>query len=194
MSNLILIKHSIPAIDPNQPANEWHLSDEGRARCIPLAKEIIPFQPEILVSSHEPKAFDTAQEISKIIHLPVKTAEHIHEHQRRSIQFTTQEQFTLNIKNLFSHPTELVFGEETAEQAQKRITLAINGLISVYTNKNIAIISHGTVISLFLSSVLKIDPFEIWKQLDLPSFVVVSQPKFKLISEAGASLFDSMIL
>ena len=35
---LILVKHSLPVIDPEKPAHQWKLSPEGKKRCIPLAQ------------------------------------------------------------------------------------------------------------------------------------------------------------
>ena len=38
MPKLILVKHSLPAIDPAAPAAEWRLAPEGLRRCERLAE------------------------------------------------------------------------------------------------------------------------------------------------------------
>jgi hypothetical protein len=32
----VLVRHSVPEVDPARPAEEWRLSEEGRARCAAL--------------------------------------------------------------------------------------------------------------------------------------------------------------
>src|SRR6266571_3395854 len=39
MPHLILVKHALPAIIPTLPANQWHLSEGGRAQCALLAAQ-----------------------------------------------------------------------------------------------------------------------------------------------------------
>ncbi len=34
---LILVKHSLPVLEPAVPAREWRLGEEGRRRCAGLA-------------------------------------------------------------------------------------------------------------------------------------------------------------
>lgn len=36
---LILVKHAMSASEPAVPSREWHLSDAGRAPCLPLAEQ-----------------------------------------------------------------------------------------------------------------------------------------------------------
>ena len=40
MQTLILVKHSLPEIDPSVPANEWRLSCEGRRRARKLGERL----------------------------------------------------------------------------------------------------------------------------------------------------------
>jgi broad specificity phosphatase PhoE len=51
-----------------------------------------------------------------------------------------------------------------------------------HPGKNIVVVSHGTVITLFVEKFNGIDPFSFWKKLDLPSFVVLSLPQHKLVT------------
>lgn len=44
----ILIKHSVPSIDPGVPPNTWGLSGEGRRRCATLAARLRPYGPDVL--------------------------------------------------------------------------------------------------------------------------------------------------
>ena len=57
---LILVKHSVPQLEPDQPAHAWKLSEEGRLRANRLGEQLEEFEPEVIVSSREPKAKETA--------------------------------------------------------------------------------------------------------------------------------------
>ena len=63
MLRLILVKHSLPEIVPDIPSAKWHLSDEGRRRALVLAGRLSSFEPSRVVSSHEPKAVETADKL-----------------------------------------------------------------------------------------------------------------------------------
>ena len=82
MARLILVRHSQVATDPAVPAKQWRLSQTGRDLCVPLAKALRPYTPEILLSSDEPKAIDTANLIAHQLGLTVHIAAGLDEHRR----------------------------------------------------------------------------------------------------------------
>ena len=182
MNKLILIKHSLPEIVPTIPAREWQLSEAGQLRCKKLAKKIQPYSPDILISSVELKAIETAQIVAQAIHIPFYTFEGLHEHDRTGVAFLSSEQLDVNIKDFFKHPDDLVLGKETANRARQRFSSALAWILNKFANKDIAVISHGTVITLFVEKMTGLEPFSFWKKLDLPSFVVFSLPELKLIT------------
>jgi len=49
-----------------------------------------------------------------------------------------------------------------------------------YDMGNIAIVAHGTVTTLFVAQFNAIDPFPFWKQMGLPSFIVLEMPDFRM--------------
>jgi broad specificity phosphatase PhoE len=44
------------------------------------------------------------------------------------------------------------------------------------------ILTHGTVLSLFVSRATGMEPFALWNRLGLPSFVVLRFPQLELVS------------
>lgn len=177
---LILVKHSLPKLNPNFPANQWLLSREGKKRCIGLAPSLAPFKPETIFSSCEPKAKQTAEILAKIMNVPVSVEKNLHEHERPQPGLLSLEEFDRNVQALFNFPEETIFGNESAIQAQNRFSEAVMGIIARHQNNNIMIVSHGTVISLFVQATSKISPYPLWKSLELPSFIVLSLPQFRL--------------
>jgi broad specificity phosphatase PhoE len=182
VNHLILIKHSLPEVISTIPAREWQLAEIGRLRCRLLAKKIQPYSPQILISSMERKAIETARILAQEIHQTFRIFEDLHEHDRTGVAFLSKEQFEANIQDFFKHPDEFVMGKETANQARQRFSNALVIVQKQNPNKNIAVVSHGTVITLFVQKMTGLEPFSFWKKLDLPAFVVFSLPELKLVT------------
>ena len=170
---LILVKHSLPKIIGDVPAREWRLSEEGQIRAQRLAEWLIQYQPEVMVSSVEPKARETAEVIARNHNLTFSIVEGLHEHDRSNVSHLSQEQLRTSVREFFQKPDELVFGKETADQAHARFYRAVHSILNEHENKTIVVVSHGTVISLFVSRLTGSSDFDLWNMLGLPSFIAV---------------------
>ena len=171
--HLILVKHSIPEINENQPANTWKLSQEGQSRAHRLAEELASFEPEVIVSSYEPKAKETADILTSHLNLDVQILPNLHEHDRSNVPYLSHDAFQASIREFFQRPGELIFGRETADQAHTRFYQVVHSVLNEHRNKTIAIVTHGTVISLFVSRITGSSDLELWKTLSLPSFIAL---------------------
>ena len=178
--SLIFIRHSLSQVDFTLPANQWHLSEEGFRRLSLVPPYLSGYGLTRIVSSQEPKALETAQTLAQSIHLNLEVRIGLHEHLRPQVMSFSVDQFESQVAAFFTFPDQLVFGSETADQAFRRFSGAINQLISDYPSENLAIVSHGTVISLFVSRLTGSEPFGFWKQLGMPALVFFSLPDFHL--------------
>jgi broad specificity phosphatase PhoE len=170
---LILVKHSVPEIEENRPANTWKLSSEGKLRAQRLAEHLEKFGAEAIVSSDELKAKQTADIIARQLRLNVQVLPGLHEHDRTNVSYLPHEVFQALIRDFFQKPDELVFGKETANEAYTRFYRAVHSILSEYSNKTIVIVTHGTVISLFVSRLTGSSDLELWSVLGLPSYVAL---------------------
>lgn len=59
---LVLVRHAMPDVQPDVPAREWHLGDDGRGAARELG-QMLPARAH-LVASDEPKAVETLAEAS----------------------------------------------------------------------------------------------------------------------------------
>ena len=146
-----------------------------------LAGRLIQYQPEVIVSSLEPKARETAAILAENIGLGFHEVESLHEHDRSGVPYHLDDKFQNFIRELFDKPDELVFGNETANAALARFHHAVEQVLSLYTDKTIVIVAHGTVISLFVSWLTGCDGYSLWNELGLPSFVVLDKQSKTLI-------------
>lgn len=177
---LILVKHSLPFINPELPPNKWKLSTEGEKRCILLAQQLSPYLPLKIFSSRELKAIQTAEILSHCLGLSSQVENGLHEHERPEPGLLSVDEFEERVKSLFASPESNIFGSETALQAQARFYESVMQLTTQHTGATILVVSHGTVISLFLQMVCQVEPFKLWKSLGLPSFIVLSLPDYRL--------------
>jgi broad specificity phosphatase PhoE len=184
MHKLILVKHSLPEIDETKPAKEWGLGFEGRVRCKPLADQLMGYHPDVVISSVETKAYQTARLLVGLLDeptLPWETMEGLREHDRSEVGFLGKEEFEKRVEEFFAKPDQKVFGGESADEAHDRFARAIHAALAKHGERTMIVVAHGTMISLFVSRLAKIDPFPLWKSLDLPSYSVLSLPDFSLL-------------
>jgi broad specificity phosphatase PhoE len=170
---LILVKHSLPAVDPSAPASQWRLSVDGRQRCRALARALEPFRPADIVSSDEPKASETAQLLAAAWGQGYRTVPGLHEQRREALGWLSERDFEAGVRRFFARLDDGVFGEETGAQAIQRFTRAIAAVWPPPAGSNLIAVAHGTVIALYAMSVARVDGFELWRRLGLPSYVVI---------------------
>ena len=176
---LIFIRHAAVEIDPTVPSNEWRLSANGRSATRRLASQIILHNPSRIITSTEPKAAETGQIVAAELGLPCQTVPNLHEHERSSVgYFASKADFETAVAHFFAHPSQLVFGDETANQARDRFDTAVHTLLAAGPNETLAIVTHGTVLTLFLAHYNQFAPVPFWQTLHLPDFFVVNRPDF----------------
>ncbi len=173
MTRLLLVKHSLVEIVESAPAHEWILSNEGRMRAQMLAEKLIAFRPDAVVSSLEPKARQTAEIIAEECRLNVQTMEGLHEHERSRVPFLQRDKFEFIVKEFFEKPDSIVFGDESAAHALARFQKAVDAAIQSTNADVLIVVSHGTVISLYVSAVAGCDDYLLWREMELPSCVVL---------------------
>jgi broad specificity phosphatase PhoE len=173
---LILIRHSQPRVDQKLPPHQWVLTAEGRARCISLAARLAVYGPGVVVTSDELKAIETGEIVARELGIPRYCGLDIHEHRRSGGVLLDQAAFDDKIRNLFAHPGCLVFGLETARQALDRFSTALPAIMDAYPDQNVAVVSHGTVMSLYYGALSGENSYQFWRRLGIPAFYTVLWP------------------
>lgn len=173
MTHLFLIRHANVVRDPAIPSHEWRLSENGRSRTIALAHKLAT-RPTRLITSSEAKASETGQILADVWGIPCTTAPNLHEHDRRGAPYLASPiEFKNLVAEFFARPDELIFGNETAVQALARFRTAVTTQIEKYPTDSLGIVSHGTVMTLYISSLNPaLDPFTFWQALTMPDCYV----------------------
>ncbi len=186
MPNLVFVRHSQTQPDSEIPSRLWLLTEEGRRRCQLLSELLISYHLDVIVTSYEPKAIETGELAARRLGISCQVMDDLHEHERQTTPyFETREEFLEAVNNLFSRPDELVFGNETALQARERFNRAVASVLAAYPRENIAIVTHGTVLSLFAIQFIDQEIFPFWQGLGLPAIVAFSYPEMGLLAQVN---------
>jgi broad specificity phosphatase PhoE len=185
MHYLILVKHAMPEIAAGLPSSQWQLSAEGREAAATLAVHLDPYMPCRMFASSEPKAVQTAQVLSDRAGIEFEIRGDLAEHDRSNVPLLSDEDFASGMAEFFRIPDRCVFGTETADQAYARFASAVDDILGCRPEQNTVVVSHGTVISLFVARHLAIDPYVIWQGLGLPSFISMTLPDFRQTKIVG---------
>jgi broad specificity phosphatase PhoE len=176
VQRMILVRHARPEINPDMPSADWPLAKSSRRQCHMLADLLRLLSPTSITSSQEQKAVSTGELLAEALALPVSTAPGLHEHARGSVGFLNPNEFHDSIRALFARPNDRIFGSESACEATSRFADAISAVLEQETGECPVIVCHGTVMSLYVAAHNDVEPYELWRQLGLPAFVVLSMP------------------
>ncbi len=176
---IIFIRHAETQIDSKLPASQWRLANSAYQASEHLARELKRFKLKHIVTSEEFKAKETGRVIAEELNLPWETATNLHEHERKEVPFMEAEVWQQTIKDFFAKLDQRVLGEETANQALKRFDQAVRDVLKIYSEP-IAIVTHASVLSLFVADHNVLDIYAFWKSLKMPDSVVLDAD-FKLL-------------
>jgi len=186
MGRLFLVRHAKPLIDPTRHPSEWDLDPAGEPLLERLATLPHWASARRIVSSGELKAFRTAERIAARHHLPPpETVSALGELHKGTFVPNHAE----TVARLFRFPDEPADdGWETASSALARFSGAVDGLIRSARGRDLIVVSHGIVLSLYLSRLRgqsRVDPAE-WAGIRMPDYCVVDTAAMRLVQPFGA--------
>lgn len=167
---LILIRHAMPEIDPQTPAELWHLGDDGRT----AARALRPLlaQPAYYVASTEPKAAETLQEITGDLNVPTDPGfTEVRRPHRWSDDYdyrTVARAYAAGARHDGWEPHEEVIDRFDAAVAR-------HTALAAACNKTLVIGTHGLAPTIWLASryFLHPSPAQFWEALRFPDIIDV---------------------
>lgn len=179
---LLLIKHAMPVRVDGVTTSRWELSAEGRDGAARLAKELALFPISTVLTSVEPKAHNTASIVAELLDVPCVDWPDLHEHDRHNVDhLDAPAVFQQRMREMLARPDEVVYGCESSRAAQQRFARAVQAAVAAHADGDLAVVAHGTVITLFVAEHATVEPFDLWRRLGLPSLVVLSLPGLELL-------------
>jgi len=163
---LYLVRHAAVTVRPDLPGPLWHLSPEGRVGANALARE--PFWASVrgIHTSAEPKAVATAQRLASVNELPIRIEPDLREVEGRAwVEGGYSDQVHAYLAG------DAPEGWEPIEDARARVTTSIHGIVARHEGLNVGIVSHGIVLTIYLSGALGLtskDAIALWDRIKFP--------------------------
>jgi len=163
MSNtLYLIRHA-HSQQTALPAETWPLSDLGLRQAQRLAEQPFWQDVDIICTSVEPKAIQTAQFVAERHDLPVEPSFDLRELRRPGGPVGDYESV---VRQVLENPTRSVNGWEPAGEAQTRIMTAVERLLMLHESETLAVVSHGLALTLYLAHLADATPtLDLWHSI-----------------------------
>jgi broad specificity phosphatase PhoE len=181
---LYLVRHAAVTVRPEVPAERWHLSPEGRDGASALAED--PSWPDValIYTSPEPKAVATAQRIAAPHKLAIAIERDLREVGGRS---WTSEDYRAVVRRYLAG--EAVAGWEPRAEALDRMHAAIDSIAQRHPDGHVAVVSHGLVLTLWLTDLLGLDAvgtLDLWNRIRFPDLAIVDPGARRLERDFGA--------
>jgi len=169
MNNTVyLLRHAETRWDRITPPVKWILSERGKSDACLLASSGVFDHIDIIIASGEEKAIVTALPIAERLGKEIITCEELNDLYKGESVLEDGEFFKA-VESCFKNPCESLNGWETANHALGRFSRKIEEIDFAYDDKNILIVSHGCVLSLYFARVLE-KMGEVYERLCVTSF------------------------
>jgi len=167
---LVLVRHAMPVIDPETPAELWHLGPEGRAAARAMAPLIVGSAAHF-VSSTEPKALETLREIAP--HAPIETDDRFAE-VRRPRAWTDGDTYRAAAR-AYIEAGPPADGWEPRDEVIARFDAAVarHAAAAAASGATLVIGTHGLVLTRWLASRVELrpSPADFWASLRFPDMI-----------------------
>lgn len=145
------LRHGETKVDRIVPVSRWVLTEKGENQAKQRAEEGIFDEVELIFSSHEEKAYQTAKPIAEKLKKPIERVEELNELDRDKGAFMEAEDYEKAIEDCLKHQSESVNNWETATHALERFEKKINELEKENENKKILVVGHGFTINSYFA-------------------------------------------
>jgi broad specificity phosphatase PhoE len=154
-NTLILVRHAETNVDGNTIISKWLLTEKGQRDAINLFNSDLFHDVDIVITSCEEKAYQTAYALSKRLHQMIIRDENLNEISRDQGRYLkTKDEYFKTMKLSVENSTQSHNNWETANHALERFSKAIHEIDSKFSNKKILIVAHGIVINLYFAKII----------------------------------------
>ncbi|MHA1185263.1 MAG: histidine phosphatase family protein [Candidatus Heimdallarchaeota archaeon] len=157
MTNNVLfhLRHAETKYDEAVPVSQWALSEYGLKQAEALVQEEIFSKIDIIITSGETKAYQTATPIATALNLSISQFVELNELHRDKEEHLTNKEYRRYVNKTLSNIHDSVGLWESGISALNRFSKKIDEVEALYLNKNILVVTHGLVINLYFGKLLK---------------------------------------
>jgi len=172
---MYLLRHAETGIDLTKPVRDWEITDAGRNSTLELSKSQVFSKMDGIIHSSETKARQTADIIANELQVQTYELPELDElHRDHKTQLTNKEYRARVLQTLIDWEKN-VPDWESGEDALSRFFEGIRRINLMFDNKDILVVSHGIILTLYFSSLTHFwnIAYERWAQLKFLSWGLV---------------------
>lgn len=166
-TQIILVRHGKPLIDPARPAADWPLDTDAAGDVTRLAGSLAPSGVDAVVTSAERKAIGTGEIIAHALGVPARVDARLGEQGDGTVPWIAEPAaFRAAVQRHFRMSGDRVLGEESSGEAAIRFAGAVEAVRATYRLP--VLVTHGRVLSAYVARVTGQDAWAFWNDLRMP--------------------------
>ncbi len=188
---IIFIRHSKTNPNDEIPIEQWGLTEQGIELAKSLSEHPIIRDIEVMYSSLQTKALETAVLLAKSHGIPIKTDHRFTEISSFTKRFFGHEDHERLIEDFYSGKIDRIENGETKEEGVDRFEKALHDTIALemsFGRKTVGVVSHGNILSFFTSEYSDRNPLGVVRAMKMPDVAVFDWEQKKFITFWGESL------
>jgi broad specificity phosphatase PhoE len=177
---VLWVRHAEPVVEPSRPPREWGLSDAGRRSAAAIAEALRGSTLDAVVTSDERKAVETGACLAAVFDATVREDCRLREVERPWVDQGFDDEVHRYLRG------GAIPGWEPRAEVVRRVCEVLSEVVA---DKRVAIVTHGTAMTLYLATVAPVDPVEFWCALRMPD--VWSVANGRLVRALDGAAFES---
>ncbi len=174
-NSLYFLRHAETKVNLSKPAREWPITKAGVLAARELAASEKFSEINGIIHSSELKAKQTAEAFTEGLDVQMYQLTGLDELARNHEGKLNDEEYRERVHRTFNDPEKNVPGWESGASALKRFEDAVRKADIMFHQKNVLIVSHGLVLTLYFCKLKGLEgiAYERWKQLEFLAWGLV---------------------
>ncbi|MCG3226253.1 MAG: histidine phosphatase family protein [Candidatus Heimdallarchaeota archaeon] len=154
-NTMIFLRHAKIQKNPNSHSEKWILSDEGLKYIEEVFTAGIFDDVDVIISSSQKMCIQTAYFLADRLGKEITTKPDLNEIEKGTELIETSAEYLELAESVLTNYEKSIANWEPANKAYKRYQMVIDRIDSEYNHKKILIVSHGIVMTLYFTQLLK---------------------------------------
>jgi broad specificity phosphatase PhoE len=179
-NSIFFLRHAITIIDEDTPVEKWEIAKKGKEKMSKIVGSGIFDEIDIVVSSKEKKAIQTATFVAERLGKEIITYSDYNELRREGGYITSKSEYEKQVRLIFEEGSSEIKEWEIARNALDRIIKVTDLIDNQYSNMKILVVSHGIILSLYFGHLLNVNKdeyFKRWKKMEFCGWGIIKNKK-----------------
>jgi broad specificity phosphatase PhoE len=166
-NSLYFLRHAETKVDLSKPARDWSITTEGAKLTRELVKSEKLSEIDGIIHSSEQKTKQTAEVFAEGLEVQMYQLSGFDELARDHEGKLSDQEYRDRVRMTLTEPEQSVPGWESGASGLKRFEDAVRKVDVMFHRKNVLIISHGIVLTLYFCKLKGFESiaYERWSQL-----------------------------